>query len=304
MKPLSSPPVYLMLFALICSGCHSNGIENAGSSTSVEKIVSAPEPPQRESYQTSSTANERLEEQSASDAMAAPNQEVADEKTLPAPDQKIIRTARVRFQVSNFKESTTAIQRLVPQYQAQLILANETRTDGSLENNLVIKVPPLQFELLLNKLVEQSIYLDSKHISSEDVTTEYIDLAARQKTKQAVEARYRDLLKQAKTVKDIIAVEEQLRQIREEIESAAARLTYINRQSSYSTIYLQYYQTLAATSSPETSFAVRIRNALQGGWDLILALFIGVLHLWPLFLIVPILIYYLRKFIRKSPEVR
>ncbi|CAA9257636.1 MAG: hypothetical protein AVDCRST_MAG95-2167 [uncultured Adhaeribacter sp.] len=304
MKPLASHLPYFLFIVFIGTGCHSNGIENAGSSTSVEKIVSAPEPPsQRESYETSSTANEREEEQSASDAVAAPNQEVPDQNTLPT-DQKIIRTARVRFQVSNFKESTAVIQRLVPQFQAQLISANETRTDGSLESNLVIKVPPLQFEALLNKLVDQSIYLDTKNITSEDVTTEYIDLAARLKTKQAVEARYRDLLKQARTVKDIIAVEEQLRQIREEIESAAARLTYINRQSSYSTIHLQYYQTLAATSSPETSFAVRIRNALRGGWDLILALFIGALHLWPLILIIPVLVFYLRKFIRKYPPVR
>ncbi len=219
-------------------------------------------------------------------------------------DQKIIRTANLRFQVADFKESTTAINRLIQQHQAQLLTANETRTDGTLENNLVIKVLPPQFEPLLASLTEQSIYLDSKNINSEDVTTEYIDITARLKTKKAVEARYLDLLRQAKTVKDIIMVEEQLRQIREEIESSEARITYLNRQTDYNTIVLTYYQKLATTSSPDTSFAVRVRNALQGGWDFLLALLIGLLHLWPLLILVPVFVFYFRKFIRKYPPIR
>ncbi|WP_158267433.1 DUF4349 domain-containing protein [Adhaeribacter arboris] len=221
-----------------------------------------------------------------------------------AVDQKIIRTANLRFQVADFKKSTLAINQQITQHDAQLLSANESRTDGTLENSLVIKVLPEKFESLLNSISGQSIYLDSKNITAEDVTTEYIDIAARLKTKKAVEARYLDLLKQAKTVKDIITVEEQLRQLQEEIESTEARLTYLNRQTSYNTINLTFYQKLATTSLPDTSFAVRVRNALQGGWDIMIALFIGLLHLWPLLLILPILIIYLRKFIRKYPPIR
>ncbi|QMU28106.1 DUF4349 domain-containing protein [Adhaeribacter radiodurans] len=219
-------------------------------------------------------------------------------------DAKIIRTANLKFQVSDFKKSTSAINQLIQQYKAQLLTANETRTDNTLENNLIIKVLPAQFESLLTGITEQSIYLDSKNIIAEDVTTEYIDISARLKTKKAVEARYLDLLKQAKTVKDIITVEEQLRQMQEEIESTEARLTYLNRQTNYNTINLNYYQKLATTSLPDTSFAVRVRNALQGGWDFMVALLIGLLHLWPLLLVIPIFIHYFRKFIRKYPPVR
>ena len=286
MKSFLPLPYYVFLLLSFCVSCNKLTKDSA-ESISADQMASAP------------AAREMTDM-----VVTQTEEEVADGKSLPAADQKIIRTANVRFQVADFKETTAAINRIVQQHQAQLLSANETRSEGNLESNLIIKVLPQQFEPLLNKLVEQSIYLDSKNIASEDVTTEYIDVAARLKAKKAVEARYLDLLKQAKTVKDIITVEEQLRHIREEIESSEARLIYINRQTSYSTIHLQYYQTIAATSSPETSFAVRIRNALQGGWDLLLALFIGLLHLWPLFLVVPVAIYYLRKFFRKYPPVR
>lgn len=280
-------PYYLLLLSL-CLSCHTSTKDSA-ESVSSDQTATAPAVREMEDVVISETTK---------------NEEIANEKSRSGADQKIIRTANVRFQVADFKTATAAINRIVPQHRAELLSANETREEGNLKSNLVIKVPPPQFEPLLNELVEQSLYLDAKNIAAEDVTTEYIDVAARLKAKKAVEARYLDLLQRAKTVKDIITVEEQLRQIREEIESSEARLLYINRQTTYSTIHLEYYQTLTATSSPETSFAVRMRNALRGGWDLILALFVGLLYLWPLFLIIPVLVYFARKFLRKYPPVR
>ncbi|RDC63671.1 DUF4349 domain-containing protein [Adhaeribacter pallidiroseus] len=232
--------------------------------------------------------------------------QVMQEQAAPPTnlDQKIIRKATLRFQVADFRKSAEVINQIIPQFQGQLLSANENRTENTLESNSVIKVLPQQFEPLIAKLAEQSIYLDSKNITSEDVTTEYIDIAARLKTKKAVELRYLDLLQQARTVKDIIAVENQLRQIQEEIESTEARITYLSRQTSYNTIELTYYQKLGATSSPDTSFAVRVRNALQGGWDVLLGLLIGLIHLWPLLLIFPVLFIYLRWFLRKYSTSR
>ena len=220
------------------------------------------------------------------------------------PEQKIIRKATLRFQVTDFKKSSDIIHQVIPKYQAQILTAHENRTESTLESDLTVKVLPQQFEPLIAKLAEQSIYLDSKNITSEDVTTEYIDVAARLKTKKAVELRYLDLLQQARTVKDILAIEDQLRQIREEIESSEARMTYLSRQTSYNTIALTYYQKLAATSSPDTDFAVRVRNALQGGWDLLLAFCLGLLQLWPLLLIIPFIVIFLRRFIRNYSSSR
>src|SRR3712207_5705139 len=83
--------------------------------------------------------------------LASPNK--AEQQALitskrPLVDQKIIRTANLRFQVADFKRSTLAINQQITQHEAQLLSANESRADGTLENSLVIKVLPEKFESL------------------------------------------------------------------------------------------------------------------------------------------------------------
>jgi hypothetical protein len=184
-----------------------------------------------------------------------------------------------------------------------VVSSNEVRVDNSLENNFVFRVPSQNLDALVNKLAEQSIYLDYKNISTEDVTTEFVDISARLKTKKAVEQRYLDLLKQAKNVKDIIEVENQLRQIREEIESTQARINYINQQVSYSTITLQVYEN-SSRQTGDHNFLVRILNALRNGWDLMLSFLVGVLYIWPFILLAALSVFLLKRFIKKHPPVR
>ncbi|MFC5269914.1 DUF4349 domain-containing protein [Adhaeribacter terreus] len=221
----------------------------------------------------------------------------------PQFEQKNIRNANLRFQVADYKKSENAIQNLLKSHGAFLVSSNEARVDNSLENNFIIRVPSKNLDALLEKLTELSIYLDYKNISSEDVTTEFVDISARIKAKKAVEERYLDLLKQAKTVKDIVEVENQLRQIREEIEATQARINYINRQVAYSTINLQIYEN-SARQSGDHNFMIRILNALRNGWDLLLSFVVGLLYIWPFLIILALVIFILKKFIRKHPPVK
>ena len=77
----------------------------------------------------------------------------------------------------------------------------------------------------INNSVE---FIDYENITTKDVTEEYIDLESRLNTKLEVKQRYESILrKQAKTVKDILATEEKLQIIQEEIESVQGRLKYL-----------------------------------------------------------------------------
>ena len=243
------------------------------------------------------------------DYAAAPVREEAAQsksgvsQSEPQFEQKIIKNANLRFQVSDYHKSLNVIQNLVKSHQGFVVSSNEARVDNSLENNFIIRVPSKNLDALVNKLTEQSIYLDYKNISSEDVTTEFVDISARIKAKKDVEERYLELLKQAKTVKDIIEVENQLRQIREEIESTQARINYINQQVSYSTINLQIYEN-SARQTGDQNLLVRILNALRNGWDLLLSFVVGLLYIWPFILLLLLSYFLFRKFLRKHPPVR
>ena len=261
-----------------------------------------------EGKQNTSEEAATMDYASAPPAPSAPDREEAQSKAdisqaEPQFEQKIIKNANLRFQVSDYHNSLSAIQNLIKSYQGFVVSSNEVRVDNSLENNFIIRVPSKNLDALVNKLAEQSIYLDYKNITSEDVTTEFVDISARIKAKKAVEERYLDLLKQAKTVKDIIEVENQLRQIREEIESTQARINYINQQTAYSTVNLQIYEN-SSRQTGDQNFLVRILNALRNGWDLLLSFLVGLLYIWPFLIILALAIFLLKKFMKKHPPVR
>src|SRR5688572_16966251 len=273
--------VYFFAACTILTFSDCEGKQNAGEDAATMDYAAAPPAPARE------------EAQSKADVQQAE----------PQFEQKIIKNANLRFQVSDYQKSLNAIQNLVKSYQGFVVSSNEVRVDNSLENNFVIRVPSKNLDALVSKLADQSIYLDYKNITSEDVTTEFVDISARIKSKKAVEERYLDLLKQAKTVKDIIEVENQLRQIREEIESTQARINYINQQVSYSTINLQIYEN-SARQTGDQNFLIRMLNALRNGWDLLLSFIVGMLYFWPFLLILALIIFAVRTFMKKHPPVR
>lgn len=228
---------------------------------------------------------------------------IPDRASQPPVQLKVIRNASLRFQVSDYRKSIRTIETIIKRYQGFVVNSNETRIDNSLQSSLTIRVPSKNLDNLVEALADQAEFLDYKNISSEDVSTEFVDVSARLKAKQAVEQRYLDLLRQARTIKDILEIENQLRQIREEIESAQARINYINSQVAYSTVSVEVYETRAAISSGN-SFWVRLLNALKNGWDILLAFILGLLNIWPFLLLVPLLFLGIRKFLRKYPPLR
>ena len=218
-------------------------------------------------------------------------------------EAKVIRQASVRFQVKDYQKSTDTIQSLLQHYGAFLASSNDTRQDEKLETIMIIQVPSQNLDNLLKKLVNQSVYLDYKNISSEDVSGEFIDISARLKAKQAVEQRFLVLLKDAKNLNDIFAIEKQLLSIREEIESTQARINYLQEHVAYSTITLEIYENSAGSTSGNT-FGIRVVNAFAFGWNLFISLFIGVLYIWPVLIVIPVAVYLTRKFVQKYPPVR
>ena len=276
---------FLLVFCLLTAGvaCHSKNTENNASSV----------------LSTADIATE-----STSDGTMASPPVAGHPVKETNPSTKIIRKATVKMQVNDFRESLTAIENTIATHQAFVVESNETHTNDQLENTLTIRVPAAHLDALLNKLISHGVYLNYKNISSEDVSTEFVDITARIKSKKVVEERYLTFLKEAKNVKEMLALENEVRKIREEIEATQARINYINTQTAYSTITLEIYQPITIVAPTGNSYWVRVVNALGTGWEALLFFLIGLLYLWPLLLVLPILIYLSRRFLQKYPPVR
>lgn len=235
---------------------------------------------------------------------------IADEKTLspggaPQPAQKktaakIIKTANLEIRVEDYASSRKTVQQRVDARQGYLQSEQESNDGYRLRNSLTIRVETGQFDPLVDELAGIGSYVHHKNINAQDVTEEFVDLETRLKTKREVEQRYIDILRRANSIPDILSVEGALRQIREEIEAKEGRLRYLSDQVGYSTIHLVMYQQLDHRAEPGPGFWSKIWQGLQGGWEFLLVLLIGLAYLWPLWLVVAIVIWLIRRAIKKN----
>lgn len=217
---------------------------------------------------------------------------------------KIIRNATVRYQVDDYRKSRPAIQKIVEAAGAYISSERESNNGYTLENILTIRVEGRNFDKLMEDLLTQSAYLNEKNVTASDVTEEFVDLEARLRTKVDVEQRYREILRQAGTIPDILAVERELRTVQEEIESAKGRLRYLQDQVSYSTITLTVYQKLDHEPEPGPGFFADLLQAVRGGWQLVLNIFLGLIYIWPILLLVAGFVWLLRRYRRRKKAAR
>ncbi len=264
----------------------------------------------------SAAESAKLAEQAAPSVRSAIDKAIdspngVDERSSSAvaviPDEKkIIWTADVRCQVSNHAKARAKIAEIVKKSEAYISNDNEINNSYSIESNITVRVTSEKFRTLVDELVSVASYVDYKNISSNDVTAEYIDLAARLKTKKEVELRFRELLSRSKSVEDILAVENQLKALREEIESVEGRLKYLENQTTLSTIHIAVYERMSTIPPAREKFISRIIKATKVGWEGLLAFIVGLFYAWPFFVLMFLLIIILRGIIkaRKKRKAR
>lgn len=239
---------------------------------------------------------------SMSDLEIAEEIPTAQQLTPPPPplnkEQKIIKTARLAFETKDVEATHKKILQLASQYKGLVQNDNSGKDYNRIYKNLTVRIPTENFQQFIDGISEGVAYFDQKDISRQDVSEEFVDLEARLKAKRVLEERYLELLKKANKVEEMLQIERELSNIREEIEAKQGRLQYLQSQVSMSTVNIEFYKTTAETGITQ-SYGQKMKNALQGGWNGISVFFLGILYLWPLFLVAIIVVIILRIFLKK-----
>ena len=215
-----------------------------------------------------------------------------EEQTI---EQKIIKEGNLRFETNDLEATYNQIQAAVKKHSATIQNDIEGKSDYELFRGLKVRVPSAKFDVFLTDISKGVSYFDTKEISSQDVTEEYIDIDARLKAKKTLESRYLELLKKANKVSEMLEIEGQLSAIREEIEAKEGQLRYMQSRVSYSTISIDFYKPLAEASGATASYGSKIWNAVKSGFNSISNFFIFLLEIWPFVLIIVAGTYLIRK---------
>lgn len=221
-------------------------------------------------------------------------------------DKKIIKTATLSLEIKDYRLFNQQVRENIKRYGGYIAQEEQNQTDYKIENSVTIKVPVDQFDDLVTALTKGEEKINEKKISSEDVTTEVVDTKSRLEAKKQVRLRYLDLLKQARNMEEILNVQNEINRIQEDIEAAAGRIEYLSHSSAFSTISLTYFQVVNASAKDngEISYGTKVWQSFKNGWSWVGEVFVGIISIWPLFLLAFVCWFAYKKWLSSKTQKR
>jgi hypothetical protein len=252
---------------------------------------------------------DKLETVSAMSAVSEPSE--MDAKLLPSPEsvqekeisdnsqkipKKIIKTGRIEIEVGDINKAQKIIVENLKKLNAYKQGEFFSNSEEQEMLKMTIRVPNENFDNLLQSMDEGLGNVISKNIGTDDVTEEYTDVSIRLENKLVYLEKYRELLKKSTNTKDILEIQENIRNLEEEIESSKGRLKFIDDKVKYSTIELTLIKNKPRNSvTSKIGFGSQFVDSVAQGWNNFVGFILGLISYWPFLLIIPILIILFRK---------
>lgn len=104
------------------------------------------------------------------------------------------------------------------------------------EASIVIRVPSERLDEALNRIKEDAVDIQYENRSGQDVTSQYVDLQAQLKAKQAAEAKLLEIMDQAVRAEDVLAIYLQVQTVQTEIEQLKGQIKYLEESAALSAI--------------------------------------------------------------------
>lgn len=220
--------------------------------------------------------------------------------------KKIIKDGNISVKVKDINSSKKGIDNLLKKLNAYYESEDLQNNDQTISYDLKIRVPADNFEILISSIENGKDEIKNKSIQARDVTEEYVDIETRLTNKREYLKRYKELLSKASTVKDILAIEEHIRTLQEEIESKEGRLKYLSDQVSFSTLNINLYKEKEFIYKPQTQdkFWERVKKSLSNGWTSIVDFVLWAITIWPYIILILFGFFVIRRIIikRKSRQ--
>ena len=159
-----------------------------------------------------------------------------------ASDRKIIKTVDLNTETKTFDDTIEWLKSYISSFDG--IIDNSYIDTGNINNknyrksaNFNVRVPAEKLDSFLGKIGDKlNVTFRQENIS--DITEEYSDTEARLSSLKIEEKSLNDMLKKAKTVEEMIKVEDKLSSVRTEIENITRRLKRYDKQVTYSTVHI------------------------------------------------------------------
>lgn len=289
----------LLVLAVLGIGCGAPAAMN--QSRTADVIPAAPPAPMEAPYDADDSGSDGMKylptAAPASGGESAPGQPQAEERM-------IVYTGLLSLQVNDTADTINQINTLLTSVNGYIASRSVVEYgENKLRGTISIRVPAAQLETTLAQIRALGIKVLRETQESNDVTAEYTDLDARRKNLEAYEVELQKLLETVRErtgkAEDILAVYNQLTQVRGEIEQIKGRQNYLENTSTLATYTIELVPVEEVVVqgdpgwSPGTTVSLaldRLVSIMQGLADVAINLAIIVLPVL-LILAIPIVIF-------------
>jgi hypothetical protein len=213
--------------------------------------------------------------------------------TLQTPaERRLIKEGSVEFETKDWRKTKRQIEAICDSLGAYTADATLSNTSDRISYHQVIRVASTEFDPLMERIEGLTDIVENISIRVDDVTKDYIDLEVRIKNKKEMENRYRQFLTHAKTVEEMLNIERYITDVRTDIERMEAGLKGMQDRIALSTLEVTFYE----MNISDYGFYSRLMNSLSNGWQNVQIVIVALANIWPLLVMVPIVIWLLRKF--------
>ena len=218
--------------------------------------------------------------------------------------KRIIKDGRLGIKVTKLQQTKDRVDSLVKQYEGYYANESFNNNDWESSYNLKVRIPSTNFEKFITEIESGDGEILYKVIDARDVTDQFIDLETRLENKRNYLKRYNDLLLKAKTVTEILEIEEKIRGLEEEIESTTGRLKYLSDLVDYSTLDLTISKQKDFKYNPEkrAKFLERLKQSLSKGWFGFVDFILFIFKIWPIWIIITLIFIFLNKYKMKRKK--
>jgi hypothetical protein len=216
--------------------------------------------------------------------------------TAEAADRKIIRNADITIEVPSTTDAQHKVTSIAERNGGFVVTSEAKQRESNdpaqrtLDIKLVVRVPSNKFSNAFDEIRTLAGNTPEEHVTSQDVTEDFIDLEARIKTQKALEVQFLEIMRQANKIADALEVQRQIAEVRTEIEKLEGRKRFLENRSSLSTINVNILAPRPMIAVTETGFRQSLREAVSDSVgmasDLVLFFARFVIMMVPVFLLV------------------
>lgn len=192
-----------------------------------------------ESYGASDSAGQRKSIPAAQPPGGTTNQNQAQDAA-----RMIVYTGSVTMQVNDTAETVNKIQDLLKNVNGYIAFKSLVASGkDKLRGTINVRIPAAALEITLAQIKALGVKVLKETADSNDVTAEYTDLDARRKNLEAYEVELQKLLETVRErtgkAEDILAVYNQLTEVRGQIEQIKGRQKYLENTSTLATYTIE-----------------------------------------------------------------